>query len=282
MSPSQRYQKQSSQPKQNFNFALKFQPQAFAGLTLIAWGQTLYYHKSVPAHFSLPRQMTNYPRSKWRAWTATLATIALTASFAIMELILILTLRGPYARGVQWPMMLMAISASVIQVLGLIPPYFELAKRSGRVIGIDFWFLTIDYAGAFFSLMAVVAQQWFDALGASLYIACMVLETGIFASQAWWLWRVRRERREAKMLGLTYDEYVAKHPEKGLKKSDSIETFVDVEAGLEVEKEKVDEKNDRATREEMHDGEQPADSTSNRTDMGTEALQPPPVVVIKS
>lgn len=32
---------------QNFNFALKFQPQAFAGLTLIAWGQTLYYHKSV-------------------------------------------------------------------------------------------------------------------------------------------------------------------------------------------------------------------------------------------
>ena len=33
-------------------------------------------------------------------------------------------------------MMLMAISASVIQVIGLIPPYFELAKRNGRVIGI--------------------------------------------------------------------------------------------------------------------------------------------------
>jgi hypothetical protein len=103
---------------QNFNFALKFQPQAFASLTLIAWGQTLYYH------------------NKWRAWTATLATIALAASFGIMELILILTLRGPYARGVEWPMMLMAILASVIQVIGLIPPYFELAKRNGRVIGI--------------------------------------------------------------------------------------------------------------------------------------------------
>jgi predicted ferric reductase len=60
---------------QNFNFALKFQPQAFAGLTLIAWGQTLYYQK------------------KWRAWTATVATIALCGSFALMELILILTLR---------------------------------------------------------------------------------------------------------------------------------------------------------------------------------------------
>jgi hypothetical protein len=52
-------------------------------------------------------------------------------------------------------MVLMAVSASVIQVLGLIPPYFELAKRGGRVIGINFWFLIIDYAGAFFSLMAV-------------------------------------------------------------------------------------------------------------------------------
>lgn len=33
-------------------------------------------------------------------------------------------------------MMLMAISATLIQVAGLIPPYFELAKRNGRVIGI--------------------------------------------------------------------------------------------------------------------------------------------------
>ncbi|KAI8937895.1 hypothetical protein NX059_005580 [Plenodomus lindquistii] len=200
---------------QNFNFALKFQPQAFAGLTLIAWGQTLYYH------------------NKWKAWTATLATIALTTSFALMELLLILTLRGPYNRGVEWPMMVMAISATIIQVAGLIPPYFELAKRNGRVIGIDFWFLTIDYSGAFFSLMAVVAQQWFDALGASLYIACMLLETGIFASQAIWLYRVRHIRREAKKAGMTYDQYVAANPSKKLPRNDSTDTIVDadVEAG---------------------------------------------------
>lgn len=34
-------------------------------------------------------------------------------------------------------MMMMAIIASVILALGLIPPYFELAKRNGRVIGIS-------------------------------------------------------------------------------------------------------------------------------------------------
>ncbi|UPX10591.1 uncharacterized protein EKO05_0001242 [Ascochyta rabiei] len=197
---------------QNFSFALQFQPQAFAGLTLISWGQTLYYH------------------NKWKTWTATVATILLATSFAVMEVILIFALQGPYDRGVKWPMMLMAISATLIQIAGLIPPYFELAKRSGRVIGIDFWFLLIDYAGAFFSLMALIAQQWFDALGGSLYIACMLLETGIFASQAIWLWRVRHIRQEAKKAGKTYDEYVAEHPSKNLPKSESTETVVDVEA----------------------------------------------------
>lgn len=67
-------------------------------------------------------------------------------------------------------MMMMAILASVMQCLGLLMPYFELAKRQGRVIGISayiskariavanglgFGFLTIDYSGAFFSLMAL-------------------------------------------------------------------------------------------------------------------------------
>jgi hypothetical protein len=191
-----------------------------------------------------------------------------------MEMILILTLRGPYSRGVEWPMMLMAISASVIQVLGLIPPYFELAKRNGRVIGIDFWFLTIDYAGAFFSLMAVVAQQWFDALGSSLYIACMVLETGIFASQAIWLWRVRHVRREAKQAGLSYDEFVAKYPSKKLPRSESSETIVDVEACHNKDKENI--------HKEDHDDSMSASSTIVGVDEDVEVPQVPPKAVIKS
>lgn len=187
-----------------------------------------------------------------------------------MELILILTLRGPYARGVQWPMMLMAISASVIQVIGLIPPYFELAKRHGRVIGIDFWFLTIDYAGAFFSLMAVVAQQWFDALGASLYIACMALETGIFVSQAVWLWRVREIRRKAKKRGLSYDEYVAKYPERAM----SVEDVRDVEACRGEEKQEVG-------KEKEGSGEKGVDATGLRAEEKS-TIQPPSPAVVKT
>lgn len=58
----------------------------------------------------------------------------------------------------------------------------------------------------------------------------MVLETGIFISQAIWLWRVRHVRREAKKAGMTYDEYIAQHPSKKLPSSASAETVVDVEA----------------------------------------------------
>jgi hypothetical protein len=45
--------------------------------------------------------------------------------------------QGPYQRGIEWPMMVMAITASVLLALGLIPPYFELAKRNGRIVGIS-------------------------------------------------------------------------------------------------------------------------------------------------
>lgn len=196
---------------QNFNFALQIQPQCFGGLTLIAWGQSLYYHDD------------------WRVWTATLATILVAVGFAVTEAILILTLRGPYYRGIEWPMMMMAIIASVMLALGLIPPYFELAKRNGRVIGINFVFLTVDWAGAFFSLMALVAQNTFDVLGGSLYIVCMFLELGIFVSQFIWLWRVRHVRRAAKKAGKSYDEYIAENPSK-LVRSESTETVSDLEA----------------------------------------------------
>lgn len=61
-------------------------------------------------------------------------------------------------------------------------------------------------------------------------IDSMLLETGIFASQAIWLWRVRHIRREAKKAGKTYDEYVAENPPEKLPRSGLSGTVVDVEA----------------------------------------------------
>lgn len=61
----------------------------------------------------------------------------------------------------------------------------------------------------------------------------MTLESGIFLSQAIWLWRVRHIRKEAKKAGQTYDEFIAQHPSKKLDRSSSSSdsSIQDVEAG---------------------------------------------------
>ena len=126
---------------------------------------------------------------KWRIWTTTLVGTALAVFFGGMEAMLILVIRGPYSRGVAWPVTLMGVSAATLLIIGYVPVPFELWKRRGRVVGIDFGFLTIDWFGAFFSLMAlgelfqqlsathmglmntVVAQHTFDILGSVMYAA---------------------------------------------------------------------------------------------------------------
>lgn len=81
----------------------------------------------------------------------------------------------------------------------------------------------------------------------------MLLETGIFMSQAIWLWRVRHVRTEAKKAGMTYDEYTAKNPSKKFPRSESSETIADVEICHEAHgptrstQAEVDEKYDAAS-----------------------------------
>ncbi|KAF2843722.1 PQ loop repeat protein [Patellaria atrata CBS 101060] len=195
---------------QNFNIPIQIQPQVFGALTMICWAQTLIYH------------------NRWRVWTASLFVTAVAILFAGAEAILILTLRGPYSRGISWPVTMVGIISAVVLAAGLIPPYFELWKRSGRVIGINFVFLTIDFAGGFFSLMALVAQQTFDYLGGVQYIICLILEIGIFGSHWIWLYRTRTIRKEAKSVSKSYDEYVGE--KEGKVKNESLD--VDLEKGM--------------------------------------------------
>lgn len=95
--------------------------------------------------------------------------IALLAIFAGVEAGLIFVIRPAYSKGVDWPVLLVGIIAFITLVSGYLPIPFELLKRRGRVVGIDFVFLTIDFFGAFFSLLALVAQNEFDALFGTMY-----------------------------------------------------------------------------------------------------------------
>lgn len=111
------------------------------------------------------RLTTSIEIRKWRVWTTTLLATVLAFLFAGLEVLLTFMIRIPYRRGVSWPVTLVGVVAAVLLIVGYAPVPFELWKRRGRVVGIDFGFLTIDWFGAFFSLMAIGESMSSFALG---------------------------------------------------------------------------------------------------------------------
>ncbi|KAN0089397.1 PQ-loop domain containing protein [Hyaloscypha variabilis] len=173
---------------QNFNIPIQVQPQVFGTLCLVSWAQTLIYH------------------DRWPAWKASSIAGAIWLVLCGAEAALILTLKPLYDRGINFPMIILGVIASILLAVGLLPPYIEIYKRRGRVIGINWIFLTIDWMGAFFSLMALVAQNTFDILGGILYILCVFIEGGIFISHLIWRFRTRKIRAQAKAEEKTFDD----------------------------------------------------------------------------
>ncbi|KAJ6107867.1 hypothetical protein N7523_009190 [Penicillium sp. IBT 18751x] len=173
---------------QKVSIPLQIQPQMFGFFSLVNWGQILYYNH-------------NYSQLK-----AALVCSGCVLLFGGIEALLILTLRIPYENGVMWPDLVVGIVAAILLVAGMLPPYFELWKRDGRVIGINWLFLSTDTFGGLFSLFALAAQGRFDILAGILYILVVVLELGIYASHIIWRIRYRKLRREAKMAGKSIDD----------------------------------------------------------------------------
>ncbi|KAI0121211.1 PQ loop repeat-domain-containing protein [Xylariales sp. AK1849] len=183
---------------QNFNIPIQVQPQCFMALCLVSWAQVLIY-----GH-------------KWATWKAVTLGVSTAALFAGIEAGLILGLRPVYEGGNDTPPLVVGIVASVLLAGGLLPPYTEIWKRRGRVVGINWIFLSMDWCGAFFSLMALVVQNTFDVLGGVLYIICCVLEIGIFVSHILWLIRTRKIRKEAALQDKTFDDVAADYEQQGV------------------------------------------------------------------
>lgn len=183
---------------QNFNIPLQVQPQIFMALTLVSWAQTLIYKRG------------------WSTLKAAVVATLIAAFFAGTEAALIITLAPIYEDGNEAPMIVVGVISSILLALGLLPPYGEIWKRHGRVVGISFIFLTMDWFGAFFSLMALVAQNTFDILGGVTYMLCCFLEIGIFSSHVVWLFRSRRERKLADERGITFDDLMDEYRARGI------------------------------------------------------------------
>ncbi|RAK87736.1 PQ-loop-domain-containing protein [Aspergillus costaricaensis CBS 115574] len=154
---------------QEVNLPMQIQPQVFGTFSAIIWAQILHYDQTAVTPPKKPHS------------------------------------RIPYNKGITWPDLLVGAIATVLLAGGMLPIYFELGKRQGRVIGISTWyscspgakarilididwvFLCIDTLGGLFSIFALVTS--------------VVLELGIYLSHIIWRIRFREARKEAKLSG---------------------------------------------------------------------------------
>lgn len=162
---------------------LRIQPEVFTAFSTISWAQTLYYPP------------VKLPRKRIILYVGSFVAIGIG-----LQAGLIIWLRPLYRRGIHWPMLVIGIIASVGLAAGLIPPYFELFKRKGRVIGINFVFLATDLSGGVFSLLSVVVGDK-DIMSMVLYIVVVAMEVGIFTSHLIWYLRmgksiIKEEKRQ--------------------------------------------------------------------------------------
>ena len=102
--------------------------------------------------------------NRYTANRAIAAVLGLFALNAGLQVALVMVIRGPYSRGVDWPVYLVGSLATVLNLVAYLPVPFELTKRRGRITGISLTFLAMDWSGAFFSLMTpspiALSRSW--------------------------------------------------------------------------------------------------------------------------
>lgn len=141
---------------QNFNVPLQIQPQCFMGFCLVSWVQTLIYHRSETQPLKATRLLTSRQQVvsmesipdrhcdscivRWNRGgfdphvesESGSHTVCLNRSKQSTDL------QQPiYERGNEVPAMVVGIVAAILLAAGLLPPYGEIWKRRGRVVGIN-------------------------------------------------------------------------------------------------------------------------------------------------
>lgn len=162
----------------NSYIPLQIQPHLFSILCSVAWVQSMYY----------PPYSYKMKNILFQIITYYLLWIGFEVGFVIW-------LRPLYSKGTTWPNLIFGIIATVFICIGLLPPYWELAKRNGRVMGINFLFLFMDSSGSIFNLASMCIGE-FDPMGMTMYVVVLALEIGLFLSQGIWLLRFGKKLKE--------------------------------------------------------------------------------------
>ncbi|KAK7529516.1 PQ loop repeat-domain-containing protein [Phyllosticta citribraziliensis] len=158
----------------NFNVALQVQPQILTALSLLTWGQCVYYQK------------------KKSLYETTLLALPLALIMGGTQAAIILLLRhyissstlahtNPiHATTQTWPLPTLAALSALLLALGVGRHYIDIYQHRS-VRGISFLFVGIDAAGDVFSALSIVFQSEVDVIGIVAYALEFVLWMGVFA-----------------------------------------------------------------------------------------------------
>ncbi|OJJ89340.1 PQ-loop repeat-containing protein [Aspergillus glaucus CBS 516.65] len=143
------------------NIALRIQPQILSFLSLVTWAQCFYYGRK-------------------RSIIACIAAVVpLLGILGGIETALIFALWTAKYRGLEWPLILMAVLSACLLAAGVLRHYYDIYVHR-TVRGISFIFVGIDAAGDLFSLVSVLFGRSIDVLGMVIYGTELVLWIGVF------------------------------------------------------------------------------------------------------
>ncbi|KIW68421.1 hypothetical protein PV04_04369 [Phialophora macrospora] len=166
---------------ENFNIALRVQPQILTFLSLLTWMQCKYYG------------------NKWPLTKSLAVVTPVAALMGGVECGLIFALRRARHDHVEWPITFMAVLSACFLCAGVLRHYVDIYMER-TVRGISFVFVGIDAMGDLTSLISVFFQPTLDILGMIIYGSELVLWLGVFACGGYfnlrpWLQRRRQTAR---------------------------------------------------------------------------------------
>ncbi|KAI8174288.1 thymidylate kinase [Colletotrichum sp. SAR 10_75] len=147
---------------EDFNIALRIQPQILTFLSLATWIQCYYYERN------------------WSVLRSLAVVTPIATVMAGIQAALVFALRIPKSRGTEWPMIVMAVLSAALLAAGVLRHYWDIYVHR-TVRGISFIFVAIDAAGDVFSLASIFFQPSVDILGVIIYATEFVLWCGVFA-----------------------------------------------------------------------------------------------------
>lgn len=168
---------------ENYNVALRIQPQILTLLSLVTWIQCYYYER------------------RWSILRSLAVVVPVACIMGAVQAGLIVAVRHAMQRDVHWPSILMAVASAALLAAGVLRHYVDVYLYR-TVRGISFIFVGIDALGDVFSLVSVVFQPKLDVLGMVIYGTELLLWIGIFICGAHynlrpWMAARQDQKREA-------------------------------------------------------------------------------------